>query len=102
MMFRCINIELSGIKKIVIDQTKVYERLANNDWKQRSSDKIIPDHIMMIRVKKMLTEVTAVEIEEWDFDYYTDKFVSRIKTVDVPKYRIWVNLETINIERNLY
>lgn len=103
MMFVNTTVEVSGIKRIVVDQTKVYDRLSNNDWIEKKSGKIIKDHIMIQRVKKMLKETVDITGDIPHTDYNKGRIlVSRNACIGViKKYRLWVNMETINIDRNI-
>jgi hypothetical protein len=104
MMLTNVTIELSGMKNIVIDQTKVYSRDANNDWVERGKNKVILDHIMMRRIKKMLKEDVPVYGSQIRVNYTTGRVYEDDNCVigHIKKYRLWTNMDTINIEKNLY
>lgn len=103
MMFVNVTVELSGIKRIVIEQTKVYDRLSNNDWVEKKSGKIIKDHIMIQRVKKMLRENVDITGDLPYTDYNKGRIAvhKNVYIGEIKKYRLWVNMETINIDRNI-
>ena len=101
MILTNVTIELSGIKCIVIDQEKVFSRIENNDWRYTKTGKIIPDHIMMRRIKKMAAENQDI----FGTQVRCDATRARIYVNDnarlgfLKRYRLWVNGDTINIDR---
>jgi len=103
MMLTNVTIELSGIKRIVVDQTKVYERNADNTWTNKKNGKKIEDHKMMINIKGMLREHQPVYGDRVSTDFSRNrlKYTENILIGSVHKYRPWVHLETLNIERVL-
>lgn len=104
MILKNVTIELSGITRIVVDQTTVYIRKENHDWINTNNGKTIPDHLMMRRVKKMLKESIEIIGDVVDVDYRSIKMriLSNRGVGWLPKYRPWVNMETLNIERVIY
>ena len=101
MMFTNVTVELSGIKRIVVEQTKVYDRLPNNDWIERKTGKVVADHIMVQRIKKMLNVRSNVYGDLLRTDYHKSKvYLSKnVYAGSVKKYRMWINMETINIDK---
>jgi len=104
MILKNVTIELSGITRIVVDQTKVYVRKENRDWLNTNNGKTVPDHLMMRRIKTMLKETVEVmgDVVEVDSRSIRVRIVTNRGLGWLPKWRPWSNMETLNIERVIY
>lgn len=101
MMFENVTIEISGIKRVVVDTEKVYARNDDNSWINMQNGKHIPDHLMIIRIKQMLRKPLVVYGDRVEpvFNDNTIRYKENIVIGYVHKYRAWVHGETLNIEK---